>query len=170
MCAGSSIASSCSNYGAVGDGFIDEEAPFNPVTPYAVSKVMSEPTSARWRTTRFQPDLSPRSARPTAISAKLRGDLVVNNLTGYAFTTGHVMMKSDGMPWRPLVHIDDIARAYLAVLEAPREQVHNQAFNVGATQENYRVREVADAGGRGRPGCDGRRSPAAPGPMPATTG
>ena len=84
-----------------------------------------------------------RSATAYGVSARLRGDLVVNNLTGYAFTTGEVMMKSDGKPWRPLVHIEDIARAFMAVMEAPRELVHNEAFNVGAS-ENYRVREVAD--------------------------
>ena len=135
-------ASSCSNYGSSDDGFIDEEAPFNPVTPYAVSKVMSEANIGPLADADFSP-VYLRAGTAYGISAKLRADLVVNNLTGYAFTTGHVMMKSDGMPWRPLVHIDDIAAAYLAVLEAPREQVHNQAFNVGATQENYRVREVA---------------------------
>ena len=135
-------ASSCSNYGSSDDGFIDEEAPFNPVTPYAVSKVMSEANIGPLADADFSP-VYLRAGTAYGISAKLRADLVVNNLTGYAFTTGHVMMKSDGMPWRPLVHIDDIAAAYLAVLEAPREQVHNEAFNVGATQENYRVRDVA---------------------------
>jgi nucleoside-diphosphate-sugar epimerase len=77
------------------------------------------------------------------VSKRLRGDLVVNNLVGYAVTTGQVLIKSDGMPWRPLVHIEDISRAFVAVLEAPRELVHNQSFNVGMTAENYRVREIA---------------------------
>jgi nucleoside-diphosphate-sugar epimerase len=84
-----------------------------------------------------------RSATAFGVSKRLRGDLVVNNLVGYAVTTGEVLIKSDGMPWRPLVHIEDISRAFVAVLEAPRELVHNEAFNVGVTSENYRVREVA---------------------------
>jgi nucleoside-diphosphate-sugar epimerase len=137
------FASSCSNYGSSDDGFLDEEAPFNPVTPYAVSKVLSEQNIGPLADARFSP-IFLRAGTAYGISAKLRADLVVNNLTGYAFTTGHVMMRSDGIPWRPLVHVEDIARAYLAVIEAPREQVHNQAFNVGATEENYRVRQVAE--------------------------
>jgi nucleoside-diphosphate-sugar epimerase len=136
-------ASSCSNYGSSDDGFIDEEAPFNPVTPYALSKVMSERNIRPLADATFSP-IFLRAGTAYGISAKLRADLVVNNLTGYAFTTGHVTMKSDGMPWRPLVHIEDIAQAYLAVIEAPLERVHNQAFNVGATEENYRVRQVAE--------------------------
>jgi nucleoside-diphosphate-sugar epimerase len=85
-----------------------------------------------------------RSSTAYGMSARLRGDLVVNNLVGHAFTTGKVLIKSDGKPWRPLVHIEDIARAFVAVLEAPREAVHNEAFNVGRTSENYRVSELAD--------------------------
>ena len=91
-------------------------------------------------------DFSPtylRNATAYGVSARLRGDLVVNNLTGYAYTIGQVLLKSDGTPWRPLVHIEDIARAFLAVVEAPRELVHNEAFNVGRTEENYRIRDVA---------------------------
>jgi len=137
------FASSCSNYGASTDGFIDESAEFQPVTPYAESKVLSERDIAPLADDTFTPVFL-RAGTAYGMSAKLRADLVVNNLVGYAFTTGSVTMKSDGMPWRPLVHIEDIARAYLTVLEAPREKVHNQAFNVGATEENYRVREVAE--------------------------
>jgi nucleoside-diphosphate-sugar epimerase len=84
-----------------------------------------------------------RSATAFGVSTRLRGDLVVNNLVGYAVTSGQVLIKSDGMPWRPLVHIEDISRAFVAVLEAPRELIHNESFNVGQTAENYRVREVA---------------------------
>ena len=137
------FSSSCSNYGAAGDDFLDESVAFNPVTPYAESKVWVERDVARLADDSFSPTFL-RSATAFGVSSRLRGDLVVNNLVGYACTTGDVLIKSDGMPWRPLVHIEDIARAFVAVLEAPREVVHNEAFNVGITSENYRVREVAD--------------------------
>lgn len=137
------FSSSCSNYGAAGDAPLDESAAFNPVTPYAESKVWVERDVAPMADDRFSPTFL-RSATAYGVSTRLRGDLVVNNLTGYAFTTGQVLIKSDGRPWRPLVHIEDIARAFVAVIEAPRELVHNEAFNVGQTSENYRVREVAD--------------------------
>jgi nucleoside-diphosphate-sugar epimerase len=137
------FSSSCSNYGAAGNDFLDETAAFNPVTPYAESKVWVERDVARLADDAFSPTFL-RSATAFGVSSRLRGDLVVNNLVGYACTTGDVLIKSDGMPWRPLVHIEDIARAFVAVLEAPRELVHNEAFNVGMTSENYRVREVAE--------------------------
>ena len=137
------FSSSCSNYGAAGDSFLDESAGFNPVTPYAESKVWVERDVAKLADHSFSPTFL-RSATAFGVSSRLRGDLVVNNLVGYAYTTGDVLIKSDGMPWRPLVHIEDIARAFVAVLEAPRELIHNEAFNVGVTSENYRVREVAE--------------------------
>jgi nucleoside-diphosphate-sugar epimerase len=136
------FSSSCSNYGAAGDDYLDESAGFNPVTPYAESKVWVERDVALLADDAFSPTFL-RSATAFGVSSRLRGDLVVNNLVGYACTTGDVLIKSDGMPWRPLVHIEDIARAFVAVLEAPRELVHNEAFNVGITSENYRVRDVA---------------------------
>jgi len=136
------FSSSCSNYGAAGNEFLDETAGFNPVTPYAESKVWVERDVAALADDSFTPTFL-RSATAFGVSSRLRGDLVVNNLVGYAYTSGAVLIKSDGMPWRPLVHIEDISRAFVAVLEAPRELVHNEAFNVGVTSENYRVREVA---------------------------
>lgn len=135
------FSSSCSLYGAAGDDFLDEEAAFNPVTPYGKSKIMAEQDLRLLADDDFSPTYL-RNATAFGVSPRLRGDLVVNNLTGYAVTTGEVLIKSDGSPWRPLVHIEDISRAFLAVMEAPREIVHNEAFNVGMTSENYRVREV----------------------------
>jgi nucleoside-diphosphate-sugar epimerase len=136
------FSSSCSNYGAAGNDYLNESAGFNPVTPYAESKVWTERDVSPMADDSFSPTFL-RSATAFGVSKRLRGDLVVNNLVGYAVTTGQVLIKSDGMPWRPLVHIEDISRAFVAVLEAPRDQVHNQSFNVGMTEENYRVREIA---------------------------
>jgi nucleoside-diphosphate-sugar epimerase len=137
------FSSSCSNYGAAGDDVLDEGATFNPVTPYGESKVLVERDVSALADDNFSPTFL-RNATAYGVSPRLRGDLVVNNLVGYAFTSGEVLIKSDGMPWRPLVHIGDISRAFVAVLHAPREKVHNEAFNVGRNEENYRVREVAD--------------------------
>jgi nucleoside-diphosphate-sugar epimerase len=137
------FSSSCSLYGAAGDDFLDESAAFNPVTPYGESKMLAEEDMRALADEDFSPTYL-RNATAYGVSARLRGDLVVNNLVGYAYTTGEVLIKSDGTPWRPLAHIEDISRAFLAILQAPRELVHNQAFNVGQTDENYRIREVAE--------------------------
>lgn len=136
------FASSCSNYGASGDQFLTEEAAFNPVTPYGVSKVRVEQELQNLADESFSPVFL-RASTAYGLSPRIRFDLVVNNLTAWAFTTGRVYLKSDGTPWRPIVHVEDICRAYIAALQAPREAVHNQAFNVGTTTENYQIRELA---------------------------
>lgn len=137
-------SSSCSVYGAASpDDVLDETAAFSPVTPYAESKVWVERDVARLANDAFSPVFL-RNATVYGVSPRLRGDLVVNNLVGWAFTTGRVLLKSDGSPWRPLVHVEDVCRAFLAVLRADRETIHGQAFNVGRSGENYRIAEVAD--------------------------
>jgi nucleoside-diphosphate-sugar epimerase len=138
------FASSCSLYGATaGDDFLTEHASFNPVTAYGASKVYVERDVATLADDTFSPTYL-RNATAYGLSWSLRADIVVNNLVGVACTTGEIVMQSDGTPWRPLVHIEDISRAFLAVLEAPRDAVHNEAFNVGSTTENYRISDVAN--------------------------
>src|SRR5437016_7612595 len=124
------FSSSCSTYGAAGDKILDETAEFNPVTPYARSKVLVDQAVAQLASQEFSP-VYLRNATAYGVSPRLRFDLALNNLTAWALTTGRVFIKSDGTPWRPIVHIEDISRAFLAVLEAPRDVIHNQAFNVG---------------------------------------
>jgi nucleoside-diphosphate-sugar epimerase len=138
------FASSCSLYGASGTGApLTEDAPFNPVTPYGESKILVEQDVTQLASADFSPVFF-RNATAYGVSPHLRVDIMVNNLVGYAVTTGQVLIKSDGSPWRPLVHVEDICRAFLATLEADRRRTHNQAFNVGITEENFRVREVAE--------------------------
>lgn len=146
------FASSCSNYGAAGSEFLTEDAAFNPVTPYGLSKVQVELALNQLADERFSPTYL-RASTAYGISPRIRFDLVLNNLTAWAFTTGQVYLKSDGTPWRPIVHVEDIARAYIAVLESPREAVHNQAFNVGTTTENYQIRDIAEIVKEVVPGC-----------------
>jgi len=137
------FSSSCSLYGAAPDDrMIDEEAGFNPVTPYGESKIWAERDIRPLADHAFTPTFL-RNATAYGFSPRLRCDVVVNNLVGHAVATHDVRLQTDGSQWRPLVHIEDIARAFLAVLEAPRETVHNEAFNVGSTAENYRIRDVA---------------------------
>jgi len=146
------FASSCSLYGAAGAGAVDERAAMNPVTPYGRAKALAEADLMMLASDEFSPVFM-RNATVYGASPRLRFDLVVNNLTAWAVATGEVRMLSDGSPWRPLVHVHDVSSAVVAALEAPREAVHNQAFNVGRDAENYRVREVAELVGQAVPDC-----------------
>ncbi len=137
------FSSSCSIYGAAGEDALNEEATFNPVTPYGHSKELAERDIAALADENFSPTFL-RNATAYGLSPRHRFDLVVNNLVAYAMTTGLVYLMSDGTPWRPIIHIGDITRAFIAVLRAPREVVFNQAFNVGINEENYRIRELAE--------------------------
>jgi nucleoside-diphosphate-sugar epimerase len=146
------FASSCSNYGAAGADFLTEDAKFNPVTPYGISKVKVEAALSQMADETFSPTYL-RASTAYGVSPRIRFDLVTNNLTAWAFTTGLVYIKSDGTPWRPIVHVEDISRAYISALHAPRELVHNLGLNVGTTTENYQVREIADIVKDVVPGC-----------------
>jgi nucleoside-diphosphate-sugar epimerase len=137
------FSSSCSNYGAGGEDLLTEESAFNPVTPYGKSKVLVEQDVAKLADSHFCPTFL-RNATAFGVSPRLRFDLVLNNLVAWAYATGKVLIKSDGTPWRPIVHIEDISRAFISVLEAPMDLVHNEAFNVGRNLDNYRVRELAE--------------------------
>ena len=138
------FSSSCSMYGAASDGAVDETAPFNPVSAYALSKVNAETRISALATEDFSPTFL-RNATAFGVSPRMRTDLVVNNFVGWAVTTGEIKIMSDGTPWRPVVHIRDIAAAAVAVLGVDRERVHDQAFNVGRDEDNYQVRAIADA-------------------------
>lgn len=138
------FASSCSLYGSADhDGLLDEEANLEPITPYGVSKALVERDLSKMASETFSP-VYLRNATVYGVSPRLRTDIVVNNLVGLAHATGQIVLESDGTPWRPLVHVEDVCRAFRSALEAPRETIHDQAFNVGRTSENYRVREVAE--------------------------
>jgi nucleoside-diphosphate-sugar epimerase len=146
------ISSSCSIYGAAGDNLVNESAPFNPVTVYGQSKVMLDTDVSKLADDSFSPTYL-RNATAYGVSPRLRLDLVLNNLVASAYTTGRIFLKSDGTPWRPIVHIEDIGRAFLAALAAPRKLVHNESFNIGQNDENYQIRELAELVAHTVPGC-----------------
>jgi len=154
------FSSSCSNYGAAGEDVIDETGALNPVTPYGESKVLAERDVAPMADEHFTP-IFPRSATAYGLSPRIRFDLVLNNLTAWALTTGEVYLKSDGTPWRPIVHIEDISRAFLALLEAPADAVRGEAFNIGSTAENYQMRELAEIVAETVPDCHVAYAPGA---------
>lgn len=157
-------ASSCSMYGAAGEDVLSEEAPLRPITPYATSKVRTEEAVAKLADSGFSPVFM-RNATAYGVSPRLRADVVLNNLVCWAHTTGRIRIMSDGTPWRPIVHVQDISGAFAVALTAPREAIHNQAFNVGSNGENYQVLELAEIVRATVPGCKVEFGPGA-GPDP----
>jgi nucleoside-diphosphate-sugar epimerase len=147
------FSSSCSNYGAAGNDMLTEESEFNPVTPYGISKVRVEQDLSKMADNNIHPTYL-RNSTAFGMSPRIRFDLVLNNLTAWAYTTQKVHLKSDGTPWRPIVHIEDISRAFIAVMNGPIEAIHNEAFNVGRNEDNFRIREIAKIVADTVPDCD----------------
>lgn len=147
------FASSCSNYGAAGQDFMVEDSDLDPITPYGVSKVAVERAVGPLGDDTFCPVFL-RASTAYGVSPRLRFDLVLNNLVAWAFTTGKVLLKSDGSPWRPVVHVEDICRAYIALLDAPENVVRGRAYNIGTTTENYQIRDLAEVVAKVVPNCE----------------
>lgn len=148
------FASSCSMYGAAsGDDLVGEDAPLRPLTAYAESKVRAEEALFELGDADFAP-ISMRNATAYGVSPRLRLDIVLNNLVGWAHTTGAINLQSDGTAWRPLVHIRDIAAAAIALLEAPLKVIGGQAFNIGTAEQNYRIRDLAEVVREVMPDCE----------------
>ncbi|MDH5699077.1 MAG: SDR family oxidoreductase [Nitrospirota bacterium] len=147
------FASSCSMYGKAGDDVLDETSDFNPVTAYAKSKVYVERDVAPMASDSFSPVFL-RNSTAYGVSPRIRFDLVINNLTAWAYTTGKILLKSDGTPWRPLVHIEDITQAVVCALKADREVIHNLAVNVGSNEENHQMRDLAQFVKEVVPNCE----------------
>jgi nucleoside-diphosphate-sugar epimerase len=154
------FSSSCSLYGAGAGALLDEEAAMRPVTPYGESKVLVEKELSHLASASFSP-VYLRNATAYGVSRRLRADVVVNNLVGHAYTTGKVLLQSDGTPWRPLVHVQDIVQAFLACLHVPIDAIHDQAFNVGRSSENFQIRDVASLVAEVVPGCEVAFAPGA---------
>ena len=137
------FSSSCSMHGASSVAKVTEDSPVHPLTPYGVSKMLAERALAELADDRFTPTFL-RNGTVYGVSPRLRLDIVLNNLVGWACTTGRIRVLSDGSPWRPVTHVEDVCQAFITVLEAPAEIVRNQAFHVGANRENYRIRDLAE--------------------------
>ena len=137
------FSSSCSNYGAAGSSIMNEGSSLNPVSPYGISKMLVERDVRALASPEFSPVFM-RNGTAYGVSPRHRFDLVLNNLVAWAFTTKRIYIKSDGTPWRPMIHVEDIARAFLFVLEAPKAAIHNETYNVGSNKENYQIRDLAE--------------------------